>query len=105
VKSVKKASKPKDSAADQVNCASAEKWECVVDVTTCANSKGKGRHVWQEYLTLCVEGSLEDKMRHFKESHGACPKGYESRMGQVRAQEAARALGEAGISRPPSKPR
>jgi len=76
VKSVKKASKPKDSAADQVNGANAEKWECAVNVTTCANSKGKGRHVWQQYLTLCVEGFLEDKMRHFKESHGACPKAY-----------------------------
>jgi len=37
---VEKATKTKHSAADQVEAADAEKWECAVDVTTCANSEG-----------------------------------------------------------------
>jgi len=73
---VKKASKTKDTAADQVQAANAEKWEYAVNVTTCANSKGKGSDVRQEYLPLCVAGFLENKMRDFKESHRTCPKAY-----------------------------
>jgi hypothetical protein len=43
---VEKATKPKHSTADQVKAADAEKWECVVDVATCAHSKGKRADMW-----------------------------------------------------------